>query len=66
MELQDAIKKIFEGNSLLFTGAGFSLSATNMNNVNFKSAYYLAENLYNECSEINDRKMRKSCRYFSR
>jgi hypothetical protein len=54
MELQNAIKTIFEGNSLLFTGAGFSLSATNMNGTNFKSAYYLAENLYKECGENND------------
>lgn len=54
MELQDAIKTIFEGNSLLFTGAGFSLSATNTNGNNLKSASYLTKELYNQCNEDND------------
>lgn len=51
MEFGDAINSIFDGNCILFTGAGFSLTAKNIENDPLLTAYNLAEKIYAECGE---------------
>ncbi len=54
MDFIEAIKKIFNGNVVLFTGSGFSLSAKNIKGNKFKTAGELTKFLYLECNEAND------------
>jgi len=48
MEINEAIDLIFDGNCLLFTGAGVSITARNLKDENLKPAAKLTEMLYNE------------------
>jgi len=48
MDFKDAIAKISWGRSLLFTGAGFSMGAKNLNG-EFRTAYTIANDLYSRC-----------------
>lgn len=52
MTFDDAIRMIFNGKCLLFTGAGFSLGARNYKSSDsqFKSAAEIAKNLYDLCA----------------
>lgn len=50
MELQTAIDLVFDGNCTLFTGAGASITATNIRNEPIKPAFQLTEFLYQKCN----------------
>lgn len=54
MDINEAIDLIFDGNCLLFTGAGASLSATNLMGENLKPASKLTDLLYSECGVVGD------------
>jgi hypothetical protein len=54
MELNNAIDLLFEGNCILFTGAGASLTAANVKDENLISAAKLTEHLYELCELSND------------
>ena len=54
MNINEAIDLIFEGNCLLFTGAGASITATNLKDEKLKPAAKLTEMLYHECGVVGD------------
>lgn len=54
MTLENAIDLLFEENCILFTGAGASVSATNIKGENIKPAKALVKLLYNECGLESD------------
>ncbi len=54
MNINEAIDLIFDGNCLLFTGAGASITATNLKNEKLKPAVKLTEMLYQECGVAGD------------
>ena len=54
MDLINAIDLIFEGNCILFTGAGASLSTKNIGDENLKSANQLTNLLYEKCGLDSD------------
>ncbi|RRD61434.1 SIR2 family protein [Tannerella forsythia] len=54
MSLQNAIDLIFEGNCILFTGAGASLMAVNIKEENLKTAKQLTDLLYDKCGLQSD------------
>lgn len=50
MDINQAIQYALEGNAILFTGAGFSYGATNINNTTFITGESLRDYLANECN----------------
>ena len=50
MDINQAIQNALEGNAILFTGAGFSYGATNINNTTFITGEALRDYLANECN----------------
>jgi hypothetical protein len=54
MDIKEAIDLIFDGNCLLFTGAGASITATNLKDEHLKPAVELTEMLYDECGITAD------------
>lgn len=53
MEIREGIQYIIDGEAILFTGAGFSAGATNVNNKDFATAKKLNERLGKELSIDN-------------
>lgn len=55
MEIQYAVDLIFDGNCILFTGAGAATTALNISNNTLKPAHQLTELLFEKCDvESND------------
>lgn len=54
MELKEAINLILDGDGILFTGAGASLSATNIIGENLKTLNELTKFIYSKCGMEND------------
>lgn len=65
MELKEAIEKILTGNSILFTGSGFSNGAQNLLNSSPKTTKALTAYLYHECGiEENDNNLKSASDFY--